>query len=61
VCCEVLRHQHANWIIKFGLEEIAIYNVDESIGKSRYRLDLFGMLLKPKIEVLALLPKRQLL
>src|SRR6516164_10952259 len=57
----VFGHQDTNGIIKFRLEEIAICNVDESVGESSERLNSFRMLLKAKIKIFALLPKRQLL
>jgi hypothetical protein len=31
--CAILQHQHADGVIKVGLEEIAVYNLDEGVGK----------------------------
>ena len=49
----VFGHQDTNGIIKFRLEEIAICNVDESVGESSERLNSFRMLLKAKIKIFA--------
>src|SRR5262249_18825650 len=61
VLCEVFGHQDTNGIIKFRLEEIAVYNVDKSIGESSERLNFFRMLPELKVKVFGLLPKRKLL